>query len=116
MKFIRIVLLIFSLSLTSCYKENIEPLPKPVVDIFSVSEVSVSDSDQLSFNMEKEGSFILKIQDYNTGQILSKEKINLITGNNSVKIYTKSLPVGVLYLILDDLNKNEVKRTKIIIK
>lgn len=115
MKWIKKILLL-PILLISCNKDYMEPLPQPVSDIFLVSEVLVSDASDLYFNMDKDGSFILKIEDYNTGQILSKEKIDLIDGKNSIKIYTKSLTPGIFYLVLDDLNRNEVKRTKIIIK
>jgi hypothetical protein len=115
MKKIIPILLIF---LIGCTKMEIEPIPQPKndVDIFSLKESSISDGEEVMFKLTSDSLYVLKLVDAQTNQVLSKEKIKGIIGPNKIKVHTKSLPVGVLYLILDDLNKNEVKRTKIIIK
>jgi len=102
-------------SITSCYKENIEPLPKPVDDIFKETEISVLNDQDISFNLEQGGTFILKLVDIQTQQVISKEMIELINGKNTIKIFTKSIQSTYLYLVLEDLNKNELKKTKVII-
>ena len=45
MKRIGIILICFMVFITSCYKEDINPIPppKPIVDIFTQSEASISD-------------------------------------------------------------------------
>lgn len=99
--------------ITSCYKEEILPIPQPVEDIFTVTEASVSNNDDISFKLDAGGVYILKLVDVETSQVLSKEKINLIKGKNDIKIFTKSLQNEYLYLVLEDYEKNEIKKTKI---
>ncbi len=99
--------------ITSCYKDEILPLPQPVEDIFKVTEASVSNNDDISFKMDSTGIYILKLVDVETSQVLSKERISLIEGKNTIKIFTKSIQNQYLYLVLEDYKKNEIKKTKI---
>lgn len=99
--------------ITSCYKEEIEPIPKPVEDIFVATDVDVFNGQDVSFLLENGGIYILKLVDVESNQVLSKEKINLLSGKNNIKIYTKSIPNKYLYLVLEDLEKKEIKRTRI---
>jgi hypothetical protein len=52
-------------------------------------------------------------------ELLRRERevlgINLtsIMGENKLKIYTKTLPVKYLYLILEDASKNQIGKTSI---
>lgn len=99
--------------ITSCYKEEILPIPQPVEDIFTVSDATISNNEDVFFNLDDGGTFILKLVDVETLQVISKEKINLIKGKNNIRIYTKSITNKYLYLVLEDGLKNEIKKTKI---
>jgi len=100
-------------SIISCQKLEIEPLPKPVEDIFLLSETKVVDGQDISFNIDLEGSYIVKLIDLESNNVISKEKTQLIKGKNTIKIFTKSIPSQYLYLVLEDENKKEIKRTKL---
>jgi hypothetical protein len=98
----------------SCQKEDIvEPQS---VDIFKLEEFTVSNKSEISFNVVKEGVYILTIIDKNTNQVLSREKIKCVIGNNKIKIYTKTLPSRYLYLRLEDSFDNRLGNTIITIK
>jgi hypothetical protein len=98
----------------SCQKEDIvEPQS---VDIFKLEESTVSNKSEISFNVVKEGVYILTIIDKNTNQVLSREKIKCVIGNNKIKIYTKTLPSRYLYLRLEDSFYNRLGNTIITIK
>lgn len=103
--------------MTSCYKEDIEPIPqpKPLVDIFAESETSMSGDTEIMFVSDISGIYIIKLVNISDGQVLSKEKINVNVGQNKLNLYVKTLPAKYLYLVLEDLNKNQVKKTKITI-
>ena len=101
----------------SCNKMEIEPMPppKPVVDIFSVSESSVKDGDEIMFKLDNDGEYILKLVDKQTNQVISKEKIKGKFGENKIKIYTKSLQSKYLYLVLENVEKKELNKTNLTI-
>lgn len=103
--------------MSSCYKEDIEPVPqpKPLVDIFTQSETTVSDKEEIMFVSNISGIYIIKLVNISDGQVLSKEKFNVKAGQNKLNLYVKTLPAKYLYLVLEDENKNQVKKTKIII-
>ncbi len=86
------------------------------IDIFKVEQSTLENKSEITFNVEKEGVYILTMIDKNTNQVLSREKIKCIIGNNKIKIYTKTIPSRYLYLTLDDTFKNQLGKTIITIK
>jgi hypothetical protein len=117
MKRIGIILICFMVFITSCYKEDINPIPppKPIVDIFTQSEASISDGDEVMFKLVADGDYILKLVDKSTNQTISKEKISGKLGENKIKIYTKTLQSKYLYLVLENVDKKEINKTNLII-
>lgn len=115
MKWTKIILLCCVGFIISCTKMEIEPMPqpKPMVDVFSVSESSVSDEQEIMFNLTSDSAYILKLVDRTTNQTISKEKIIGKIGENKLKIYTKSIQNRYLYLVLENVNKVEIKKTSI---
>ena len=101
-------------SIISCQKEDvIEPQP---IDIFKVEQTSLSNKSEISFNVEKEGVYIVTMLDKNTNQVLSREKIKCIAGKNKIKVYTKTISSQYLYLKLEDSFNNQLGKTTITIK
>ena len=98
----------------SCENEDI--VTPQTVDIFKVEQSTLSNKSEISFNIEKEGTYIVTMVDRNTNQVISREKIKCITGNNKIKIYTKTLPSRYLYLKLEDSFNNQLANTIIIVK
>lgn len=113
MKKLLFILLLF---MTSCYQENIEPLPNISTDIFSQKENMISDGIELNINLPKEGIYFLSIIDTETNQLISKERFVGINGLNKLNIYTKSIQSRYLYLVLHDENKIELNKTKLVLK
>jgi hypothetical protein len=85
-------------------------------DVFSVSQSSVDNGQELQFNLTKNGVYTLTLGDSVTNQVLTRERFNGKIGINKKKIYTKSLSVKYLYLLLEDENKSKVGKTIIIVK
>lgn len=118
MKWTKIILLCCVGFIISCTKMEIEPMPqpKPMVDVFSVSESSVSDGQEIMFKLTSDSTYILKLVDKVTNQTISKEKIIGKIGENKINIYTNSLQSKYLYLYLVNENNQQIKKTLITVK
>ncbi len=113
----RKLLFILFLSLSACTKVEIVPTPEPVnTDIFSVKESVVTDGQEIKFTLKTEGIYTLTIGNEATGQVVTRERFIGKIGENKLTLYTKSLPVTYLYLLLEDGNKAQIGKTTIIIK
>jgi uncharacterized membrane protein len=114
MKWSKIIIWCCVLSIISCQNEDIvEP---QIIDIFKVEQSMVSNKSEISFNVQKEGIYIVTMVDKNTNQVLSREKIKCIIGKNKIKVYTKTIPSQYLYLTLEDSFDNQLGKTTITIK
>jgi hypothetical protein len=114
MKWSKIIIWCCVLSIISCQKEDIvEP---QIIDIFKVEQSALSNKSEISFNVQKEGIYIVTMVDKNTNQVLSREKIKCIIGKNKIKVYTKTIPSQYLYLTLEDSFDNQLGKTTITIK
>jgi len=112
----RKLLFILFLSLVACRKVEVIPTPQPTTtDIFSKSEVTVKDGQDIQFKLTSAGKYILTLMDSTQTQVMTKERFNGIVGNNIKKIYTKSFTQKTLNLYLSDENNNQISKTKIII-
>jgi hypothetical protein len=104
-----IIILCCILFIISCEKENlVEP---QLLDIFKVEQSMVSNKSEISFNVQKEGIYIVTMIDKNTNQVLSREKIKCVIGKNKIKVYTKTIPSQYLYLTLEDSFDNQLGKT-----
>jgi hypothetical protein len=95
---------------------EIEPTPNPPVEkIFEVGESKVTNGQPIYFDLPSSGTYTLTLIDAATNQVISRERFIGQNGENVKKIYTNSLPKGYLYLVLENVDKNQLKKTKIII-
>jgi len=111
-----IITLFFIVLITACSKDDILPTPPQPINIFLMGEHTITDSEEVSFELQTDGMYILKLVHGQTNQVLSKEKIVGNFGNNKIKIYTKSLPTNNFYLILETQDKVEIGKVKLISK
>jgi hypothetical protein len=111
------ILFILALTLIGCRK--IEPVivtPVVTTNVFSKSENTIDNGQEIQFDLTKNGVYTLTMGDSTTNQVLTRERFNGQIGINKKKIYTKSLSVKYLYLLLEDENKSKVGKTIIIVK
>ncbi len=110
------ITLITLLLLAGCTKPEL-PIPEPPVEkIFNVGESNVVDNQSIYFDLPSAGIYFLTLIDKETGQVISREKFTGQSGENVKKIYTKSIQVRYLYLVLEDVDKTQLKKTTIILK
>ena len=106
-------LLFILLVLASCKKMDV---PKPITsptDIFSVSQSNVIDGQDIHFKLQTEGVYTLTLMNKIDNQVVSRERFTGKVGENTLKLYTKSLSVKTLYLLLEN-NKVQIGKTIII--
>ena len=110
------IIFIFVILLWGCTKPE---LPYPQVatndNIFSVKESGISNGQAIHFNLPKMGTYTLTLIDKETLQVISRERFIGQNGENVKKIYTKSIPIKYLYLLLEDDTKNQIGKTTIVI-
>ena len=107
--------LLLILLLTGCTKITPTPIPLPNRDIFSVSQSTVSNGDEITFNLKAAGIYTLTMSDSVSDQVVTRERFNGKIGENKLKIYTRTLPVKYLYLVLEDASKTQIGKTTITI-
>lgn len=116
MKWTKIIISCCIIFIISCRKVEVRPVPQPNVRIFDVRESSVENGQEIEFELTKDGIYTLTIGDSVANQVLTREKFNGQIGINKKKIYTKGLESKYLYLLLEDVTKNKLGKTTIIIK
>lgn len=84
-------------------------------DIFSVKESSVVNAQSIHFKLPTAGTYTITLIDKESGQVVSRERFIGQAGENVRKIYTKSLQSRYLYVLLEDVTKNQIGKTTIII-
>ena len=109
------ILFISLILLVGCTKPELPTPIMPIEKIFTVTESKVTNGQTIYFDLPSSGTYILTLIEISTGQVISREKFIGQNGENTRKIYTNSLPTGYLYLVLEDVNKNQLNKTKITI-
>jgi hypothetical protein len=110
------IILISLILLVGCTKPEL-PTPEVIAkdNIFNVTESRVLNGQSIYFDLPSAGTYMLTLIDVTTNQVISRERFVGQNGENIKKIYTNSLPTGYLYLVLEDTDKNQLKKTKIIV-
>lgn len=112
-KILSIVLV--STILTGCYKEDIVPTPQSVSEELKMTS-SVGIKLQTSFvtsevamnvKTESAGSVTVKIFDI-ANRVVSKETMNVVAGDNVLKVYTNALPSSAYRIGLFDSNNRQL--------
>ena len=104
------------LILLSCEKDElmiVEPYPQYEM-IFEETESSVTDGQEISFEILVEEKHWLIISDEEIQSVIAKESFLPLVGLNTRKIYTKSLPNKKLQLTLET-STEVLKSTYIIV-
>ena len=112
----KILLMVFvSTILTGCYKDNIVPTPQSVSEELKMtSSVGIKlqtafVTSEVAMNVKTEtgGSVTVKIFDI-ANRVVSKETMNVIAGDNLLKVYTNALPSSAYRIGLFDSNGKQL--------
>ena len=112
-KILSIVLL--STILTGCYKDDILPISQLVSeDLKMTSSIGiklqsafVTSEVAMNVKIETAGSVTIKIFDI-SNRVVSKETMNVIAGDNLLKVYTNALPSSAYRIGLFDSNNKQL--------
>jgi hypothetical protein len=112
----KILLMVFvSTILTGCYKNDILPTPQSVSEELKMtSSVGIKlqtafVTSEVAMNVKTEtgGSVTVKIFDI-ANRVVSKETMNVIAGDNLLKVYTNALPSSAYRIGLFDSNGKQL--------
>jgi len=109
------LILISLILLVGCTKVDVPTPTIPIEKIFNVKESKVVNGQSIHFDLPSAGLYTLTLIDKESGQVISREKFTGQNGENVKKIYTNSIQIQYLYLLLEDVTKKEIAKTIIII-
>ncbi len=112
-KILSIVLI--STILTGCYKEDIVPTPQSVSEELKMTSsvgiklqtAFVTSEVAMNVKTETAGSVTVKIFDI-ANRVISKETMNVVAGDNLLKVYTNALPSSAYRIGLFDSNGKQL--------
>ncbi len=110
-----LTLLFMSVLLTGCYKEDIVPTPQSVSEDLKMTSsvgiklqtVFVTSEVAMNVKTETAGSVTVKIFDI-ANRVISKETMNVVAGDNLLKVYTNALPSSAYRIGLFDSNGKQL--------
>jgi len=108
-------ILFISLVLTGCYKDDIVPTPQSVSEELKMTSsvgiklqtAFVTSEVAMNVKTETAGSVTVKIFDI-ANRVVSKETMNVIAGDNLLKVYTNALPSSAYRIGLFDSNGKQL--------
>ena len=115
MKWIKIIIACCTIFIISCQKVLVAPVQVKTNNVFDNVQNSITNGQEIQFNLTKDGVYTLSLTDTITNQVVTRERFNGQIGINKKKIYTKGLQSKYLYLLLEDVTKNKISKTTIII-
>jgi hypothetical protein len=112
-KILTIVLL--CVVLTGCYKDDIIPTPQSVSEELKMTSsvgiklqtAFVTSEVAMNVKTETAGSVTVKIFDI-ANRVVSKETLNVVAGDNLLKVYTSALPSSAYRIGLFDSNGKQL--------
>jgi len=112
-KILSIVLM--STILVGCYKEDVVPTPQLVSEDLKMTNsvgiklqtAFVTSEVAMNVKTETSGSVTVKIFDI-ANRVVSKETMNVVAGDNLLKVYTNALPSSAYRIGLFDSNNRQL--------
>lgn len=110
-----LLLVLISAILTGCYKDDIVPAPQSVSEDLKMTNsvgiklqtVFVTSEVAMNVKTETAGSVTVKIFDIGN-RVVSKETMNVVAGDNLLKVYTSALPSSAYRIGLFDANGKQL--------
>ena len=110
-----LLIVLISTILTGCYKDDILPAPQAISeDLKMASSVGIKlqttfVTSEVAMNVKTEtaGSVTIRIFDI-ANRVVSKETMNVVAGDNVLKVYTNALPSSAYRIGLFDANGKQL--------
>ena len=109
------LIVLLSSFLTGCYKDDILPEPQSISEDLKMTSsvgiklqtVFVTSEVAMNVKTETAGSVTIKIFDI-SNKVVSKETMNVVAGDNILKVYTNALPSSAYRIGLFDANNRQL--------
>jgi uncharacterized protein YcfL len=109
------VLIFFTILLVGCSKEDILPTPQSVSEELKITSSTgiklqtqfVTSEVAMNVKTETAGSVTIRIFDI-ANKVVSKETMNVVAGDNVLKVYTSALPSSAYRIGLYDANGRQL--------
>lgn len=108
-------LIFFTILLVGCSKEDILPTPQSVSeDLKITNSVGIKlqtafVTNEVAMNVKTETAQSVTIKIFDIGnRVVSKENVNVVAGDNVLKVYTSALPSSAYRIGLYDSKNNEL--------
>ncbi len=110
-----LLIVLISTVLTGCYKDDILPAPQAISeDLKMASSVGIKlqtafVTSEVAMNVKTEtaGTVTIRIFDI-ANKVVSKETMNVVAGDNLLKVYTNALPSSAYRIGLFDANGKQL--------
>ncbi len=110
-----LLIVLISTILTGCYKDDILPAPQAISeDLKMASSVGIKlqtafVTSEVAMNVKTEtaGSVTIRIFDI-SNRVVSKETMNVVAGDNVLKVYTNALPSSAYRIGLFDASGKQL--------
>ncbi len=110
-----LLIVLISTILTGCYKDDILPAPQAISeDLKMTSSVGIKlqtafVTSEVAMNVKTEtaGTVTIRIFDI-ANKVVSKETMNVVAGDNLLKVYTNALPSSAYRIGLFDANGKQL--------
>ncbi len=110
-----LLIVLISTILTGCYKDDILPAPQAISeDLKMTSSVGIKlqtafVTSEVAMNVKTEtaGTVTIRIFDI-ANRVVSKETMNVVAGDNLLKVYTSALPSSAYRIGLFDANGKQL--------
>ena len=110
-----LLIVLISTILSGCYKDDILPAPQAISeDLKMASSVGIKlqtafVTSEVAMNVKTEtaGSVTIRIFDI-ANRVVSKETMNVVAGDNVLKVYTNALPSSAYRIGLFDANGKQL--------
>jgi hypothetical protein len=114
MKKILLIVLVSTI-LTGCYKEDILPTPQLVSEDLKMTNSvgiklqTVFVTSEVAMNVKTETAGLVTVRIFDiSNRVVSKETMNVVAGDNLLKVYTNALPSSAYRIGLFDSNGKQL--------
>ena len=110
-----LLIVLISTVLTGCYKDDILPAPQAISEDLKMASSTgiklqtafVTSEVAMNVKTETAGSVTIRIFDI-ANRVVSKETMNVVAGDNVLKVYTNALPSSAYRIGLFDANGKQL--------
>ena len=110
-----LLIVLMSTILTGCYKDDILPTPQSVSeDLKMTSSVGIKlqtvfVTSEVAMNVKTETAGLVTIRIFDiSNRVVSKETMNVVAGDNLLKVHTNALPSSAYRIGLFDSNNKQL--------